>query len=119
MGVIDPPRRPVGLMGDRTQARRNTLQLGRADGTYAEVGQQMHVDASDWTWCGAFIDVDLDGFEDVLVASGVVHDVQDRDTLARIQSSAASKLPETTTRSMRGSRGTLRYELLTTNTLSW
>ncbi|HAM71824.1 MAG TPA: hypothetical protein DCM86_09295, partial [Verrucomicrobiales bacterium] len=85
MGVIDPPRRPVGLMGDRTQARRNTLQLGRADGTYAEVGQQMHVDASDWTWCGAFIDVDLDGYEDLLVVNGHPYDIQDIDAQEELQ----------------------------------
>ena len=35
--------------------------------------------ASDWSWAVAFLDVDLDGWEDVLVTTGNAHDVLDLD----------------------------------------
>ena len=44
---------PPGEVGediDRYQARRNTLQFNRGDGTYAEIANFAGVDASDWTW---------------------------------------------------------------------
>jgi hypothetical protein len=50
---------------------RNTLFLNRGDGTYSEIAQLSGVDASEWSWMPMFLDVDLDGYEDLLVASGL------------------------------------------------
>jgi len=74
----------------RPEVPRNTLYRGNGDGTWSELAEYAGLASTDWSWQPLFLDVDLDGFEDVLVASGVVHDVQDRDTLARIQSSGRS-----------------------------
>jgi enediyne biosynthesis protein E4 len=63
---------------------RNTLQLARGDGTFAEIAQLAGVAATDWTWSVAFLDVDLDGWEDLLVVTGTSHDVQDADMLAQL-----------------------------------
>ena len=63
----------------RPEVGRNTLHLGRGDGTYAEIAQLAGVAATDWTWGSVFLDVDLDGWEDLLVATGYQHDVQDGD----------------------------------------
>jgi hypothetical protein len=54
----------------RPQVQRNTLFRNRGDGTYAEIARFAGVDASEWTWCPAFVDVDLDGYEDLLVTTG-------------------------------------------------
>lgn len=64
----------------RPMFSRNTLQMGRGDGTYAEVGLWAGVAASDWSWCPIFMDVDLDGYEDVLISAGFEQDVLDQDT---------------------------------------
>jgi hypothetical protein len=69
---------------DRPQVERNTLFLNRGDGTYAEIAQYGGVHASEWSWCAAFLDVDLDGFEDLLVTTGHAFDTQDIDTDARV-----------------------------------
>ena len=58
-------------LGDRPQYSRNTLFLNRGDGTYAEIGQFSGLHASDWSWMPVFLDVDLDGYEDVLVPTGI------------------------------------------------
>lgn len=78
------PKR-VGLTSDRQQWMRNTLQLARGDGTWAEVAGFAGVPASDWTWGSAFVDVDLDGYEDLLVVNGHRWDVRDADTFQRIR----------------------------------
>ncbi|MGQ0650640.1 MAG: FG-GAP-like repeat-containing protein [Gemmatimonadaceae bacterium] len=80
-----PLRKTIGESADRAQWMRNALQLARGDGTWAQVGDFAGVAATDWTWGSAFVDVDLDGFEDLLLAVGHRWDVRDADTYDRIR----------------------------------
>jgi hypothetical protein len=63
---------PVTDPNFRPEVTRNTLQLARGDGTFAEIAQLAGVSATDWTWGVAFLDVDLDGWEDLLLVNGHV-----------------------------------------------
>jgi hypothetical protein len=72
-----------GGVGKRLQVARNTMFWNRGDGTFAEVGRYAGVEASDWSWQPVFLDVDLDGYEDLLVTNGHLHDVNDRDSQAK------------------------------------
>ncbi|MFO1459083.1 MAG: FG-GAP-like repeat-containing protein [Verrucomicrobiota bacterium] len=74
-----PPDRE-GMEG-RPQTLRNTLFLGRGDGTFAEAALAFGVQASGWSWGVAFLDVDLDGYEDLLISNGHGHDMTDSDAL--------------------------------------
>ena len=65
--------------GARPQYPRNTLLLSRGDGTYAEIARLARLDASYWSWCPVFLDVDLDGLEDLLVTTGHWRDAQNAD----------------------------------------
>ena len=58
---------------------RNSLLLGRDGGNYVEAALMAGIAASDWSWCPAFIDVDLDGREDLLITNGFDQDVLDQD----------------------------------------
>ncbi len=69
---------------NRPQSGRNVLHLGRPDGTFAEVAYQFAIQASGWTWGATFLDVDLDGYEDLLATTGNIFDTQDQDANARI-----------------------------------
>jgi hypothetical protein len=69
----------------RVQWMRNTLQYSRADGTFAEIAEYCGLAASDWSWQPIFLDVDLDGYEDLLIPAGHSHDVQDMDANIRIR----------------------------------
>ena len=72
---------------------RNTLHLARGDGTYAEIAQLAGIAATDWTTAAAFLDVDLDGWEDLLLSTGNKHDVQDADALAALGSTMGRSTP--------------------------
>jgi hypothetical protein len=64
--------------------QRNTLQLNRGDGTFAEVARFAGVSGSGWSWSTVFLDVDLDGWEDILIGTGHMWDVMDGDTQHRL-----------------------------------
>jgi hypothetical protein len=65
---------------EQPRYNRNALFFGRRDGTYAEAALMAGVAASDWSWCPLFLDVDLDGYEDLLITSGFMADVMDQDS---------------------------------------
>ena len=75
----------IGQIDDRPQWQRNTLFKNRGDGTFAEIAAYAGVEASDWSWDALFLDVDLDGYEDLLITTGHLWDVMDADTWERIR----------------------------------
>ena len=75
---------PVGQARARTQDMKNTLQLNRGDHTYVDVATFAGIEASGWTWASRFLDVDLDGYDDLIVTNGHAFDVQNADAQARI-----------------------------------
>ena len=74
-----------GRFADRLQSSRNMLLLGRGDGTFAEVGRLAGLAASEWSWTPAFLDVDLDGWEDLLITNGHELEMMDADIVDRAE----------------------------------
>ena len=74
LGDVQPTYLPTGAIENRPQYSHNTLFYNRGDGTYAEISQYAGLHASDWTWSPNFLDVDLDGYEDLLITGG--HELQ-------------------------------------------
>ena len=87
MGFMQPTETVIGLFRDRPQIMQNTLHLNRGDGTWAEIAQFSGVKASEWSWGVSFSDVDLDGYEDLIVATGMIKDFMDSDTSIEIEKS--------------------------------
>ncbi len=85
-----PPVPSIGELDNRPQYSRNTLFLNRGNGTYAEIASLAGLEASEWSWCPAFLDVDLDGWEDVLVTNGHQRDARAMDTLDQIKAMRAA-----------------------------
>ena len=77
------PKKP-GDIETQLQQQRNTLFLNRGDGTFAEIAQYAGVQASGWSWSTMFLDVDLDGWQDILIANGHLWDIMDADTQERL-----------------------------------
>jgi hypothetical protein len=80
-----PEQQERERMEARPRYSRNMLFLGRPDGTYAEAALMAGVAASDWSWCPVFLDVDLDGYEDLLITNGFEYDVLDQDSQDEIK----------------------------------
>jgi enediyne biosynthesis protein E4 len=72
---------PPGMIEDRPQIPCNTLFRNRGDGTFQEIAAYAGVSASDWSWQPVFLDVDLDGYEDIIIPTGFVGDENNLDTM--------------------------------------
>ena len=84
----------VGKFDDRPRYNRNALLVSRGDGTWLEAANYAGLEASDWSWAAAFMDVDLDGLEDVLITNGFSFDTLDIDSKNRVAAiQNATKLP--------------------------
>jgi hypothetical protein len=84
---------PIGAIDNRPQILRNTLLRNRGDGTYEDIAAYSGVIAAEWSWQPVFLDVDLDGWEDLLIVAGFHRDLQDSDDHDRFpQLSRAGKL---------------------------
>jgi hypothetical protein len=59
--------------------RRNMLFTGRGEGEFHEIANYSGLDSSDWSWCPIFLDVDLDGYQDLLVTNGFSYDLENPD----------------------------------------
>ena len=75
----DPYPVYIGDYDNQPQYNRNSLYINRGDGTFAETSYYSGVEATEWSWTPRFLDVDLDGYEDLLVTTGYSYDVQDLD----------------------------------------
>jgi len=82
---IKPETLSIGQIDKRPQYPRNTLFLNRGDGTYAEIAQYSGLEASEWSWTPVFLDVDLDGYEDILISNGFERDGMNVDVLRRLE----------------------------------
>jgi enediyne biosynthesis protein E4 len=76
----------LGEYTERSQWQRNALLLNRGDGTFAEISDFAGVAASGWSWSALFLDVDLDGYEDLLIGNGHTWDLMDADIQERLKS---------------------------------
>ncbi len=76
---------------ERPQTPRNTLLKQVENGTFREIARYAQVDASYWSWTPAFIDVDLDGYEDLLITTGHGRDAQNVDISREIDSLIGAK----------------------------
>ena len=100
MGTMIPTPLSIGTIDNRPQYMRNTLFLNRGDQTYAEIAHYAGLQASEWTWSLLFIDIDLDGYEDVLASTGHAFDVMDSDTDFMIQSRTRARMIDFTQSTM-------------------
>ena len=90
VSTLTERRAMPGVVSATMQVNRNTLLLSTPGAGYTEVGQQAGVAASGWTWGTEFVDVDLDGYQDLLAANGHRWDPLDADTGERLRQTPAT-----------------------------
>ncbi|MFB6248108.1 MAG: VCBS repeat-containing protein [Salinibacter sp.] len=65
--------------GFHHQYTLNTLQLNTGTGPYSEISQLAGVSNTDWSWASLLADYDNDGWKDLFVTNGILHDITNRD----------------------------------------
>ena len=75
----------------RPQHARNMLFLNRGPVGWSEIAPLAGVEASDWSWACLFLDVDLDGWEDILISNGMERAARDQDVLDRLKAMRAAR----------------------------
>lgn len=83
--------------GYHHQNMRNTLQVnaGFSEDSipqFRELGQMAGVSNTDWSWAPLFADFDNDGFKDVLVTNGYLHDYTNQDFLKYAQDKVSQSM---------------------------
>lgn len=90
VGDFAPVHAKPGEMWDTPQYPQNSLYLNRGGGEFSEIGFFAGLEASEWSWCPIFLDVDLDGWEDLVISTGHARDLRDADAHGRIRDMLAS-----------------------------
>lgn len=90
-----------GQIENRPGVLRNVLFRNRGDNTFAEIANYSGVTATDWAWQPVFVDVDLDGYEDILVVNGVPLNILDRDIIDQIRGLGRQPLEQLRTNILR------------------
>jgi enediyne biosynthesis protein E4 len=88
---LSPVFYAVGEIELRPLIFMNVLQINRGDNTFAETAYYSGLEATEWSWHPVFLDVDLNGFEDILVPNGQLRDFQNADIGRAIESAVMSR----------------------------
>jgi len=67
--------------GAHYQYMTNTLQINSGVSTFSDVANMAGVAFTDWSWASLLVDVDNDGWKDIIISNGVKKDVENNDYL--------------------------------------
>ncbi|MGV6830434.1 MAG: VCBS repeat-containing protein [bacterium] len=65
--------------GGHYQYMTNTLQINTGKGSFSDIGNMAGVARTDWSWASLLVDLDNDGWKDIIVSNGVKKDVDNND----------------------------------------
>ena len=74
------------------QFMQNSLQLNNGNGTFSEIAFYSGVAETDWSWGPIIFDMDNDGFLDIFVANGIMHDLTNQDFIDFFASEIIQKM---------------------------
>jgi len=58
---------------------QNTLQVNNGNNSFSEIAHYSGIARTDWSWAGLMFDMDNDGYKDIYVTNGIIHDLTDID----------------------------------------
>jgi hypothetical protein len=77
--------------GGHHQYMFNTLQMNTGSGSFSDVAHIAGLAKTDWSWGGLLVDLNNDGFKDILVSNGVKKDVRNNDFLTGLNKKLKTK----------------------------
>lgn len=58
---------------------QNTLQVNNGNNSFSEIAYFSGIARTDWSWAGLMFDMDNDGYKDIYVTNGIIHDLTNID----------------------------------------
>ncbi|WP_108808545.1 VCBS repeat-containing protein [Aquimarina spinulae] len=77
--------------GYHHQYMSNALQLNLGNGVFSEIGQLSGISNTDWSWAPVLADFDNDGFNDLFVTNGILHDLSNQDFRNRMKTNIRNR----------------------------
>lgn len=66
-------------LGWNYQYMHNMLQLNTGKGVFQEIAQLSGIAQTDWSWAPLFMDIDMDGWQDLFISNGYKRDTKNND----------------------------------------
>jgi hypothetical protein len=73
------------------QYSHNTFLVNYGNTHYYDISFSSNTHATDWSWCPMFLDINLDGHEDLIVTNGHMRKAMDTDILLKIEQQRSNR----------------------------
>lgn len=93
---LDLHNMKINRLNYHPQYTRNMLQINRSGEFFQEMGLYSSLAATDWSWSPLFADFDLDGNQDVFIATGIPKRPNDLDYIKYVSNEQIQKKINTT-----------------------
>jgi hypothetical protein len=64
---------------DSYQYMTNTLQINTGKGSFSDIANMAGVAKTDWSWASLLVDLDNDGWKDIIITNGIKKDIDNND----------------------------------------
>lgn len=71
--------------GKHYQYMVNTLQINTGKGSFYDVGSRTGISNTDWSWGALLVDLNNDGWKDVVITNGIKKDIRNSDFLENVK----------------------------------
>ncbi len=72
--------------GAHHQYMTNSLQINTGLGSFSDIAHLAGISFTDWSWASLLVDIDNDGWKDIIVSNGIKKDVDNNDYRKKVQS---------------------------------
>ena len=69
--------------GGHYQYMYNALHLNQGKNTFSDISQLSGVSSTDWSWSNIIADFDNDGWKDMYITNGLLHDIRNTDMVKK------------------------------------
>ena len=71
--------------GAHRQYMTNTLQINTGLGSFSDIANMAGISFTDWSWSSLLVDLDNDGWKDIIISNGIKKDVDNNDYRTKVQ----------------------------------
>jgi len=71
--------------GAHRQYMANALQINTGLGSFSDIANMAGMSNTDWSWASLLVDLDNDGWKDIVISNGIKKDVDNNDYRSKVQ----------------------------------